>query len=144
MVPAQEDFLQEKYLIKKENMLKESAYSHLKTLPNDTIKIAVGYPSIFSPSDTLLREFNEIKSKLIGERMSESDARKRAWRQTDFENRYRQEVRSKPDVIEKLHEIKNLTAHKDVVLYCYCGKNPCHRFILIDIIQHLEHYFIKA
>jgi uncharacterized protein YeaO (DUF488 family) len=119
-------------------MLKESYIAKLDTLPKDAIKIAVGYPSVFSPSDTLLREFNEIKSTLMKKGVAEPDARKKAWQQTDFEKRYRKEIESKPDVIIKLKEIKELAGKKDVFLYCYCGKYPCHRFILIDIIEHLE------
>jgi len=119
-------------------MLKESYVAKLNTLPKDAIKIAVGYPSVFSPSETLLKEFNEIKSKLMKKGTAEPDARKRAWQQTDFEKRYRKEIESKPDVIDKLKEIKELTEKKDVFLYCYCGRYPCHRFILIDMIQHLE------
>jgi uncharacterized protein YeaO (DUF488 family) len=119
-------------------MLKESYVAKLKTLPKDAIKIPVGYPEVFSPSETLLREFNEIKSKLMKKGMAEPAARKRAWQQTDFEVRYRKEVESKPDVIDKLKEIKELAEKQDVFLYCYCGKKPCHRFILIDMIEHLE------
>jgi hypothetical protein len=119
-------------------MLKESYVAKLDTLPKDAIKIAVGYPSVFSPSETLLREFNEIKTKLLKKEMAEPDARKRAWQQTDFEVRYRNEVESKPDVIDKLKEIKELAEKKDVFLYCYCGKIPCHRFILIDMINRLD------
>jgi uncharacterized protein YeaO (DUF488 family) len=119
-------------------MLKESYVAKLKTLPKDAIKIAIGYPSVFSPSETLLREFNEIKSNLMKKGMAEPDARKSAWQQTNFEVRYRKEVESKPDVIDKLKEIKELAEKKEVFLYCYCGRYPCHRFILIDMIQHLE------
>jgi uncharacterized protein YeaO (DUF488 family) len=119
-------------------MLKESYVAKLKTLPKDAIKIAIGYPSVFSPSETLLREFNEIKSNLMKKGMAEPDARKSAWQQTNFEVRYRKEVESKPDVIDKLKEIKELAEKKDVFLYCYCGRYPCHRVILIDMIEHLE------
>jgi|GEM_PF-2142029 len=119
-------------------MLKESYAAQLKTLPTDAIKIAVGYPSIFSPSDTLLKQFNEIKSTLMKKGMAEPEARKRAWEQTDFEKRYRKEITSKPDVMNKLKEIKMLAERNDVFLYCYCGKKPCHRFLLMDLIQHLE------
>jgi uncharacterized protein YeaO (DUF488 family) len=119
-------------------MLKESYVAKLKSLPKDAIKIAVGYPSMFSPSEALLREFNEIKSKLMKKGMAEPDARKSAWQQTDFEVRYRKEVESKPNVIDKLKEIKELAEKKDVFLYCYCGRYPCYRFILIDMIEDLE------
>jgi len=119
-------------------MLKESYVAKLKTLPKDSVKIEVGYPSVFSPSETLLKEFNEIKSKLMKKGMTETDARKRAWQQTDFEKRYRKEVESKPEVIIKLKEIKKLSEKKDVFLYCYCGSYLCHRFILIDMIEKLD------
>jgi len=119
-------------------MLKESYVSKLKTLPKDAIKIKVGYPSIFAPSEILLKEFNEIKSKFMKKGIAEPDARKRAWQQTDFENRYRKEVESRSDVIDRLKEIKKLAETKDVYLYCYCGGYPCHRFILIDMIENLE------
>jgi len=118
-------------------MLKESYVAKLKTLPKDAIKIAVGYPSVFSPSKTLLREFNEMKSTLMKKGITEPDARKKAWQQTDFEKRFRKEIESKPDVSDKLKEIKEKAETKDVFLYCYCGKDPCHRFILLDMIQHL-------
>jgi uncharacterized protein YeaO (DUF488 family) len=119
-------------------MLKESYVAKLKTLSKNAIKIAVGYPSVFSPSETLLKELNETKSALMKKGMTEPDARNRAWQQIDFEKRYRKEIESKPDVIDKLKKIKELAKKKDVFLYCYCGKYPCHRFILIDMIRHLE------
>jgi len=119
-------------------MLKESCVAKLKTLPKDAIKIKVGYPSVFSPSEMLLKEFNELKSTLVTKGIAEPDARKKAWAQTDFEKRYRKEVESNPEVMDKLREIKGLAEKKDVILYCYCGKSPCHRFILIDMIQRLE------
>jgi uncharacterized protein YeaO (DUF488 family) len=110
----------------------------LKSLPKEALKIAVGYPSIFSPSETLLKEFNEMKSALMSQGMTESNARKQAWQQMDFEKRYRKEIESNPSVLEKLKEIKLLAEKKDVYLYCYCGKKPCHRFVMIDMINHLE------
>ena len=114
-------------------MLKESYVAKLKTLPKDAIKIEVGYPSIFAPSETLLSEFNEIKSKLMKKGKTEPEARKRAWKKIDFEERFRKEIESRPEVIDKLKEIKRLSEKKDVYLYCYCGRYPCHRFILMDL-----------
>lgn len=119
-------------------MLKESYVSKLKTLPKGVIKIEVGYPSVFSPSEALLSEFNEIKSELMKKGVPEQEARKIAWKQTDFKKRFRTEIESKPKVIDKLKEIKELSEKNDVYLYCYCGKYPCHRFILMDMIKNLE------
>ena len=89
-------------------MLKESYVAKLKTLPKNAIKLEVGYPSVFAPSDTLLSEFNEIKNKLMKKGFAEPEARKRAWKQADFEKRFRKEIESKPDVIDRLKEIKKL------------------------------------
>ena len=118
-------------------MLKESYVAKLKTLPKDAIKIDVGHPSIFAPSEELLSDFNQLKGKFMKKGMSEHEARKKAWEQTHFEDRYKEQVSSKPRLINRLKEIKKLADKKDVYLYCYCGSFPCHRFILIDMIKKL-------
>jgi hypothetical protein len=116
-------------------MLRESYVAKLKTLPEDAIKVEVGYPSIFAPSEDLLSDFNELRLKLIQQGKSESEARRKAWEQTDFEKRYRKKILSNPTLVSKLKEIKRLSKKKDVYLYCYCGKSLCPRFILMDIIN---------
>jgi len=118
-------------------MLKESYVAKLKTLPKDAIKIEVGHPSIFSPSEDLLSDFNKLKFELIKKGKTESEARRRAWGQTNFEKRYRKRIMSNPKIIQKLKEIKKLSEKKDVYLYCYCGKPLCPRFILMDIIKKI-------
>ena len=118
-------------------MLKESYVAKLKTLPKDVIKVEVGYPSIFAPSEDLLSDFNELRLELMKKGKTEIEARRKAWGQTNFERRYRKEIESKPNVVDKLKDIKNLAREKDVYLYCYCGKPLCHRFILIDIINKI-------
>ena len=119
-------------------MLKESHFGKLKTLPKDAVKIEIGYPSIFAPSEELLTDFNELKWKLMKKDMTELEARRIAWEQTNFENRYRKKITSNPKIIHKLREIKKLSEKKDVYLYCYCGKNPCPRFVLMDLIKNLK------
>ena len=123
--------------ITNEIMLKESYVSKLKNIPKDAIKIEVGYPSIFAPSDKLLSDFNELKWKFLKRGMTESEARKKAWEKTEFESRYRKKITSNPKLINRLKDIKKLSEKKDVYLYCYCGKVLCPRFILIDIIEKL-------
>ena len=118
-------------------MLKESYVAKLKTLPEDAIKVEVGYPSIFAPSEDLLSDFNELKWELMKKGKTESEARRRAWGQTNFEKRYRKRVMSNPKLIYKLKEIKKLSEKKDVYLYCYCGKPLCPRFILMEIINKM-------
>ena len=118
-------------------MLKESYVAKLKTLPKDAIKVDVGYSSIFAPSVDLLSDFNELKWELMEKGKTESEARRRAWGQANFERRYRQRIMSTPMLIHKLKEIKKLSKKKDVYLYCYCGKPLCPRFILMDIIKKM-------
>ena len=118
-------------------MLKESYFAKLKTLPKDAIKVEVGYPSIFAPSESLLSDFNELRLKLMKKGKTEPEARRLAWEQTKFEKRYRKKITSNPKLIHKLKEIKELSEKKDVYLYCYCGKPLCPRFILMDIIKKM-------
>ena len=118
-------------------MLKESYVAKLITLPKDAIKIDVGYPGIFAPSEELLSDFNELKEKFMKKGMSEHEARKKAWGQIHFETRYKEQVSSKPRLMNRLKEIKKIAEKKDVYLYCYCGSFPCHRFILMDMIKKL-------
>jgi flagellar motor component MotA len=118
-------------------MLKETYVAKLKTLNKDAIKIDVGYPSIFAPNEKLLSDFNNLKWKLMEKGMKEIEARKKAWDNTNFENRYIEKITSNKKIIEKLKEIKKLSKDKDVYLYCYCGKPLCHRFILMDIIKEI-------
>jgi len=118
-------------------MLKESYVAKLKILPKDAVKIEVGYPSIFAPPEELLSDFNEFKWKLMKKGMNETDARRKAWEQANFEKRYREKITSDSNLIHKLRKIKKLSDEKDVYLYCYCGKTLCHRFILMDIIKKM-------
>ena len=118
-------------------MLKESYVAKLKTLPEDAIKVEVGHPSIFAPSEDLLSDFNELKLELMKKGKTEPEARRRAWGQTNFEKRYRKRIMSNPKLINKLKEIRKLSEKKDVYLYCYCGKTLCPRFILMDIIKKM-------
>jgi len=118
-------------------MLKESHVAKLKTLPKNAIKVEVGYPSIFAPSEELLADFNKIRLNLIEKGITESEARRIAWKKTNFEDIYRKKILSNSKLMDKLKEIKKLSEKKDIYLYCYCGKPLCPRFILIDIINKM-------
>jgi uncharacterized protein YeaO (DUF488 family) len=103
-----------------DTMLKESYISHWKNLPADAIKIRVARPSILSASKDLLTAY---KSGRI------------SWEV--FETRFRKEIQSNPKAIAELYRLKDLSKTNDVYLICYEKTSPCHRFILLDMIQNL-------
>jgi uncharacterized protein YeaO (DUF488 family) len=101
-------------------MLKEGYIGRWKEYPKDEVKVRVARPSCLGPSESLLKDWKE---------------RKINW--ADYEKRFRAEILSNPKAMEKLREIKNLSQEKDVRLICYEKNPPCHRFILIDLINSL-------
>ena len=103
-----------------DTMLKESYIARWKTLPADAIKIRVARPSILSASKDLLTTY---KSGRI------------TWEA--FETRFRKEIQSNPKAIAELYRLKDLSKTNDVYLICYEKTSPCHRFILLDMIQNL-------
>jgi len=54
-----------------------------------------------------------------------------------YERCFQKEILSNPKALAKLKEIKKLAKEKDVRLICYEKNPPCHRFILIDLINSL-------
>ena len=118
-------------------MLKEGYIGKWKKYPKDEIKVRVARPSILAPSRELLGDFMERKKYWMGRELSELEARKEAWAETEYEKRFREEMLANPKALEKLREIKKLAETKDVRLICYEKNPPCHRFILIDLINSL-------
>jgi len=90
-------------------------------LPYDAIKVRVARPSVLSASKELL---NDYKKERI------------TWQ--EFEARFRKEIRSNPKAMAELKRLKGLSQEKDVYLICYEKNHPCHRFILIDLINELQ------
>ena len=99
-------------------MLKEGYIGKWKKYPKDEVKVRVARPSVLAPSKELLKDFKEGK---IG------------W--AEYEKRFRNEVLNNPKAMARLREIKKLAEEKDVRLMCYEKNSPCHRFILIDLIN---------
>ena len=117
-------------------MLKEGYIAKWGTYPEGELKIRVAKPSISAPSEELVVDFMTKKKKLITEEgLTEWQAQKRL--EKDYERRFRKEILSNPKAIARLREIKKLTEHQDVRLICYEKKPPCHRFILIDLVDTL-------
>lgn len=101
-------------------MLKEGYIGKWKKYPKDEVKVRVARPSVLAPSKELLRDWKE----------GEID-----W--AEYERRFREEILNNPKAVAKLKEIKKLAEEKDVRLICYEKNPPCHRFILIDLINSL-------
>jgi len=101
-------------------MLKEGYIGRWKEYPKDEVKVRVARPSVLAPSKELLKDWKEGKID---------------W--TEYERRFREEILGNPKAVAKLKEIKKLAKTKDVRLICYEKNPPCHRFILIDLINSL-------
>jgi len=101
-------------------MIRESYLANLKNLPKDAVKIAVTRTarSPLSPSWDLLRRYKSGKI---------------SW--PEFEASFRRELEERPEAQRMLDEIRRLGQHQDVYLICYEKKPPCHRFILLDILE---------
>jgi len=102
-------------------MLKETYLANLATIPIEAVGIRVARPSILAPAESLLADW---KAKRI------------TW--AEYELRFRKEMLSNPNAVNYMRAIKELATKVDVYLYCYEKRPPCHRFILIDLIQGLE------
>jgi uncharacterized protein YeaO (DUF488 family) len=101
-------------------MLKEGYIGKWKEYPKDEVKVRVARPSVLGPSEELLKDIKEGKID---------------W--AEYERRFRKEILNNPKAMAKLKEIKKLAEEKDVRLICYEKNPPCHRFILIDLINSL-------
>jgi uncharacterized protein YeaO (DUF488 family) len=101
-------------------MLKEGYIGKWKKYPKNEVKVRVARPSCLGPSESLLKDWKE---------------RKINW--AEYEKRFRKEILNSPKAVAKLKEIKKLAEEKDVRLICYEKSPPCHRFILIDLVNTL-------
>ena len=101
--------------------MKESDISKWNKLPHDAVKVRVARLSVLSASKELL---NNYKKRRI------------TWQ--EFEARFGKEIRINPKTMVELKRIKGLTQEKEVYLICYEKNYPCHRFILIDLINKLQ------
>lgn len=103
-------------------MLKESYLAVMKNLPKDSEKIVVTRTagSVLSPSWDLLNDYKNGKINWDG-----------------YVERFAQEMNN--DVcIATMRKIKWIAKSKDVYLICYEKRFPCHRFLLIDMINKLD------
>jgi len=102
-------------------MLKETYLANLATIPIEAERVRVARPSILAPSKSLLADW-------------------KAWKITwsEYEIRYKRQILSDPEALKYMRVIKELATKVDVYLYCYEKRPPCHRFILIELINALK------
>ena len=116
-------------------MLKESYISNWRNLPEDAVKIRVARPSVLAPSKTLFSAFLKAKKVWIAKGLTELEARKKAWEEVDYEERFRREVLNNLKAMARLREIRELAKEREVYLICYEKEPPCHRFVLIEMAE---------
>jgi len=118
--------------------LREGYIANWKTYLRDEICVRVARPSVLAPSKRLLESFMKIKTLAMKKGLSELDARKEAWIFSDYEEFFRKEIMDSWKARHKLAEIvKLLQDGKNVRLICYEKEPPCHRFLLMEIIQEM-------
>jgi len=103
-------------------MLKESYLANMKNLPENAVKIVVTRTAghVLSPSWGLLNDYRHGKIN---------------WEK--YVERFEQEMNN--DVcIAAMRKIKWEAKSKDTYLICYEKSYPCHRFLLIDMINKLD------
>lgn len=103
-------------------MLKESYLAVMKRLPEDAIPIVVTRRagSLLSPSWDLLNDYKDGKINWDG-----------------YVERFKKEMDNEL-CITQMMQIKEMAKIKDVYLICYENRYPCHRFLLIDMINKLD------
>ena len=101
-------------------MIKEGYLAKWNSYPKDEIKIAVTRTakSPLSPSWELLNDYKNGKID---------------WKQ--YTKRFKEEILANPEALEKLEEIRELAKTKTVRLICYEKNPPCHRFILLEMLE---------
>jgi uncharacterized protein YeaO (DUF488 family) len=103
-------------------MLKESYLANAKNLPKNAVKIVVTRSAghMLSPSKTLLFGYKSGKVK---------------W--DEYVKTFTREM-DNPACVAIMREIKKIAETRDVFLICFEKEYPCHRFLLLDMINRLD------
>jgi hypothetical protein len=90
-----------------------------------------------APSDELFREFDQRKKLLEGQYGKGSvEAHNQAFKDCDYEHRFREGILGNPDALKKLEEICSRSRKQDLYFVCYEGPSKaCHRRILLRIAE---------
>lgn len=104
-------------------MLKETYLANIKNLPKGSMIMRVtrseGHP--LSPSRELLDKYRKEEI---------------TW--DEFTIEFKNEMQKCPFCQTMMKSIKEIAKKKDVYLCCYEKKYPCHRFLLIEMINNME------
>jgi len=101
--------------------LLEGYIAQWKNYPKDEIKVRVARPSILAPSKEL---FNDMKEGLIS--------------LDSFREKFTKQIRENPEAMKALRHYAVISKTQDVRLICYEKNPPCHRFMLMDMIQSID------
>ncbi len=116
-------------------MITQTYVANLKNIPTGYIRVRVARPSVLSPSAELLHEYKHSEAE-YKRQLTALEARWAAVKQTNFVERFKQEITSNGKAMARLRELANLSAQGEtIVLFCYEKEPPCHRFILLDLLR---------
>ncbi len=118
--------------------LRQTYLSMKKKLPDDAEAVLVirgrGNDEL-APSKELLDEFTRLKAEYSPESGYPS-AVHYAWDKSDYERRFLDQIRKSARSMDRLRELSEKAATKDVFLICYEGEDkPCHRRLLLQIAK---------
>lgn len=100
-------------------MIRQTYIADLKNIPRDTVRIRVAHPSPLAPSKELLKDWKDGKITWI-----------------QYKQRYITQIQNNHDALQLLEHIRRQARYKDVYLYCYEKRPPCHRFILVELLKN--------
>jgi uncharacterized protein YeaO (DUF488 family) len=88
-----------------------------------------------APSKELLDEFNAWRAKFEPGQGYETE-HDFAWAKSDYEKRFRAQIKQDPKAQARLRELAEASRSKDVFLICYeAYDKPCHRKLLLRIAE---------
>jgi len=119
--------------------LRQTYLSMKKHLPEDSETVLVmrgrGNDEL-APSKALLEEFNRWKAECSKTVSDPVEAYKCAWKRSDYERHFREQVFSNPASMNRLKDLAEESRDKDIFLICYEGEDkPCHRKLLLQIAE---------
>ncbi len=122
-------------------MLKEASLSDLHRkgiLKEERVLVNRGRGNDeLAPSEVLFKDFDLEKRRLEKELgKGSAEAHNRAFLQSHYERRFREQITGDPKALAKLEQIARRAGDADVYLVCYEGAaKACHRRVLLRIAE---------